>query len=273
MTAVPPDDQIDLDLGDVPPADPTRNWYAMQRGWMEHPIFRKERYTRREAWCWLIEHACWRETPFNNNGVAFVLARGELCTSLRDLAKAWRWSKSGVERFISCLKHAAMIGTRTGTGRMVIKVVNYSRFQPTPSSVTGTPTGTPTGTAPGQERDIKEEGKKERTTTKEPTYTPPGGDAAVDSRNDKGRQYAFEGNLIRLTQTDFDRWQESYHAIPDLRAELQSLDDFYHQELAGDARKKWYHRASTVLGKKHQSYLAEQQQRREESRNPLWDQI
>lgn len=67
-------------------------------------------------------------------------------------------------------------------------------------------------------------------------------------------EYAFEGRVIRLTTKDFLRWRRAYPAVPDLRAELQSLDDYYTHNL--DDRSKWFCRASTALKKANTRALA-----------------
>ena len=69
--------------------------------------------------------------------------------------------------------------------------------------------------------------------------------------------YAFAGKIIRLTQANFDTWAVAYPNI-DLRAQLQSLDDWYDCNLTGDTRKKWYERCSQALAKKNERARAEQ---------------
>lgn len=70
------------------------------------------------------------------------------------------------------------------------------------------------------------------------------------------KAYRFQGKVIRLTQADFDKWAETYHAIPDLVAELQSIDDWCDANLKGEQRRKWFHRVSAMLGRKHQEATA-----------------
>jgi uncharacterized protein YdaU (DUF1376 family) len=72
------------------------------------------------------------------------------------------------------------------------------------------------------------------------------------------KTYAFSGKLIRLTQADFDQWQASYSAITDLRAQLQSDDDYYDRTLTGKARADWFRRESQKLCNLHQKLLAGQ---------------
>lgn len=67
--------------------------------------------------------------------------------------------------------------------------------------------------------------------------------------------YAFEGRVIRLTQKDLNLWRRAYSAIPDIEAELQSLDDFYYEQ-PPDERKRWFIRCSRALGKFHQRLMS-----------------
>lgn len=67
--------------------------------------------------------------------------------------------------------------------------------------------------------------------------------------------YAFEGRVIRLTQKDLNLWRRAYSAIPDIEAELQSLDDFYYEQ-PPDERKRWFIRCSRALDKFHQRLMS-----------------
>lgn len=84
--------------------------------------------------------------------------------------------------------------------------------------------------------------------------------ALPDAEPGKKREYEFEGRTIRLNRADFDRWRVAYHAIPDLRAELQSLDDWLQGPNVSDAKRKgWFNGISALLGRKHAEGLAAQQ--------------
>lgn len=68
--------------------------------------------------------------------------------------------------------------------------------------------------------------------------------------------FAFVGRTIRLRQSDFDTWQRAFHAIPDLAAELVSLDAWF--DGPGSAKRKdWFQVVAGSLAKKHQAYLRE----------------
>ena len=66
---------------------------------------------------------------------------------------------------------------------------------------------------------------------------------------DAPTSFAFVGRVIRLNVSDFDRWRKSYHAIPDLMAELTKADDHYAENPPKDG--KWFFPVSRWLEKAH----------------------
>jgi two-component sensor histidine kinase len=84
-----------------------------------------------------------------------------------------------------------------------------------------------------------------------------------DTKKDTKNNYAFAGQIIRLTQANFDTWAKAYPLI-DLRAQLQALDDYYDNHLTGGDRNKWFARCSQALAKKNERARAGQGQQREE---------
>lgn len=68
--------------------------------------------------------------------------------------------------------------------------------------------------------------------------------------------YAFQGEVIKLKASDFDKWRKSFNAIPDLQAELTSLDAWLGTQALPE-RKKWFHIVAGSLAKKHQRILTE----------------
>lgn len=82
-------------------------------------------------------------------------------------------------------------------------------------------------------------------TENNPPNPPEGGNA----------EYAFFGKVIRLVPRDLDTWRRVYHAIPDIEAELFSLDAWLLSQ--PDKQKDWFHRVSGNLNRKHQESLRE----------------
>jgi hypothetical protein len=58
-----------------------------------------------------------------------LIARGELCHSVRYLARAWQWSTNRVLRFLAELQTDHSIETRTETGQTIISLCNYDTYQ------------------------------------------------------------------------------------------------------------------------------------------------
>lgn len=110
---------------------------TMHRDAFDHPLLRDG--DRFRAWFWMVAKACWKQTPFDIGGRIVTLQRGQFCCSVRELADTWGWSKSAVDRFLTRLKTERMIGTDAGTGRLVITILNYSKYQDVYEDA-GTPT-------------------------------------------------------------------------------------------------------------------------------------
>lgn len=128
---------------------------------MDHPVFGREPFTRAMAWCWLIEHAAWRDTIQSVGRHNVRVQRGQIAVAVRYLAEAWQWSKSSVDRFLTRLETGTMIGTHAGTQYSIITICNYDKYQ-ADCDLGGTRVGTGSGTRAGHERDKEEEGKKGR---------------------------------------------------------------------------------------------------------------
>lgn len=209
--------------------------YRMQRGWMENPAFRHEPYTRAQAWCFLIEKAAWKDRIQAMGNESVSVQRGEYAASLRFLAERWKWSKSKVDTFLNRLESEKMLkrtcsktGTLTGTPLTVISLCNYEKYQA--SADNG---GTPTGTRPGQHRDS--------------TGT---NDKKEERKEEKNRgPYAFEGRVIKLTESDFTRWEQAYKNIPNLRAQLESRDAWLSGQ-PDSAQKTWFRSTAAWLANK-----------------------
>ena len=112
--------------------------FSVSRSIWTSDLFAKEPFTEREAWIWMISSAVWRDKTTRVGHYIIELERGQLCYSIRFLAKAWGWSKSKVDRYLKRLetmdatrsKIGTPIGTASGTPPMVITICNYNEYQP-----------------------------------------------------------------------------------------------------------------------------------------------
>lgn len=122
--------------------------------------FKKEPFTEREAFMWIIMDASYKAREKRIGNVVVQLERGQLATSVRFMCEAWDWSKSRVDRFLKRLEKRDMIGTDSGTGINVITVCKYDDYQNKPSS-SGTPNRSnrdTSGTPAGHQRDKPNKG-------------------------------------------------------------------------------------------------------------------
>ena len=130
--------------------------FSVSRSIWTSDLFAREPFTEREAWIWMISSAVWRDKTTRVGHYIIELERGQLCYSIRFLAKAWGWSKSRVDRYLkrletmnaTCSKIGTPIGTGAGTPPMVITICNYNEYQLTPEKAGHTP-----GQSTGQKRD------------------------------------------------------------------------------------------------------------------------
>lgn len=116
-------------------------YIAIQRGLLEHPVFKKEPFTEREAWIWLIEEAAWKPKTVRIGDGLFSLKRGELVHACRYMAKAWRWHHLRVWRFLQRLEKCSMIETLAERDATHITICNYDKYQ-SPRNADETPSET-----------------------------------------------------------------------------------------------------------------------------------
>lgn len=67
---------------------------------------------------------------------------------------------------------------------------------------------------------------------------------------------AFVGKVIRLTAEDYERWKTTFHAVPDMHAELTAADAHYADKPPKDG--KWFFPVSSWLKRAHEQALAKQ---------------
>jgi len=213
------------------------------------------------AFVYLILKAAWKPVVVTYKRHAFDLDRGQLTISLRDMAADLEWSKSRADRFIALLERVGKIAisspkmrdsreTLPGTpvaqsvGHLppVITICKYDEYQ-SPSNKGETPQGSTLG----QQRDTTRDTEQINNKNKEKKE---GGGAAEAAT----REYAFAGRTIRLNRRDFDTWRQTYHAIPDIAAELMSLDAWFEGQPEAK-RRGWFHTTSGALNRKHQEIL------------------
>lgn len=103
--------------------------YVIARAAWDHPLFKPERFTEREAWMWLISSCVWKPKRIRVGNSVVSLVRGQCAFSLRFMATKWRWSEPKVRRFLNKLKTDAMVLVDTTQQVTQITVCNYDKYQ------------------------------------------------------------------------------------------------------------------------------------------------
>jgi hypothetical protein len=216
-------------------------WYRMRRGWQSHDFFPPEPFTEREAWEWLIGNAAWKSTTRRGGkGDLIPIDRGQLHVSDRSLAAAWQWDKKHVRRFLDRLFRGEMLDQQKDQSGTVLTVRNYEVYQDTAATA-----GPSEGPVKGPTRDQRGTTQEERKEKKEE-----GGPKEAASAG-----HAFAGKTVRLNAADLELWKQTYHGIPDIRAELAGIDAWFQRQ--DDAtRRAWFHRTPQMLNRKHQEAIA-----------------
>lgn len=106
-----------------------RGVFAVDRGIFDHPSFRPQPFTDREAFMWMVAEASYRPRRVRVGSASIDLSRGQLAHSLRFMAGKWRWSEPAVRRFLDRLKTDAVIDADTDAGATRITICNYDRYQ------------------------------------------------------------------------------------------------------------------------------------------------
>lgn len=122
-----------------------RDWFAVERRVFEDPMFAKERFSRRDAWLWLIANAAKKDHHARLPCGVVALKRGDVIVARKHLAEVWRWSESEVRTFISQLVEANRLNLRQSNGHHpnVAALKNYGLYQP--SAAGPSPVKSPVG--------------------------------------------------------------------------------------------------------------------------------
>lgn len=107
---------------------------ALDRGFYNcpdnHPAFKNEPFTEREAWVWMLGEAAFEACERRVGRTKFRLERGQFAAATRFMAARWQWSEARVRRFLERLKtKERMIDARADADATVITVCNYDDYQ------------------------------------------------------------------------------------------------------------------------------------------------
>lgn len=99
----------------------------MQENW----VWKKKPFSWGQAWIDLLIRTSWIDSTMFSDHFAKSLKvrRGEIICSIRGLAFAWGWSRSGTERFLRRCQQAGQIKATSEGTYTRIKILNWSKLQ------------------------------------------------------------------------------------------------------------------------------------------------
>lgn len=131
-----------------------KGFIILARSIFDHWLWNdKEPYCHRAAWIDLLLLASHDEHQYGKNGSFRVIQRGQIHTSISNLASRWRWSENKVRRFLRTLMCDNMCTLDSSTGGTLITLVNYGKIQDawrTDGSTNGSTDGSTGGRVDGR---------------------------------------------------------------------------------------------------------------------------
>ena len=101
----------------------------ISRKFFENPFWSEDRvFSKCEAWLDLIQTARIEQSNAIINGKVIELQRGELCASIRFLAKRWTWGEQKIRTYLKMLSDLGMITSRQHRGETIVTLVNYGFY-------------------------------------------------------------------------------------------------------------------------------------------------
>lgn len=107
---------------------------TIERKLWDHPLFKPEPMTEREAWMWMIAQAAWSGTRHRVGNELVEVPRGSFMATLREMQSVFMWkSDKRVRTFLKMLEAEGMIGRTTVGSRNAPKthvtICKYEEYQ------------------------------------------------------------------------------------------------------------------------------------------------
>lgn len=116
------------DAQDESGSDQVNGWVSVSRKMVEHPLFEGDAQ-RIGVWVWMLMTAAWKDTRQKANGKTVEVKRGQLLTSYRQMSRATGASVKTLRTLVRELSDEGAVGTDKGTGRLLITICNYEKYQ------------------------------------------------------------------------------------------------------------------------------------------------
>ena len=205
-----------------------KGFIKLPRHIIEDSHYFSEPFTRTQAWVDLIILANYQDTTALVRGVKIVVKRGQVCRSITELAKRWKWSRNRVMRFTEGLVDAERVHVQKSPIVNVYTIRDYEEYQgngatdeATNRSTSGTTDGATRNPLSTKDMDAITDpgGAVQRTNIRTGNRTP---DAArLKNKRKKEEKNNIPPNPLFEGRTDNDKTDNSDKG----QQELQTLDE------------------------------------------------
>ena len=138
----------------------SEGWIKLHRQIQEHDFWKKEIFSRGQAWIDLLLLANHKNGYIRVRGIRIEVGRGKIGWSIISLAHRWHWSRGKAKRFLDELETDQQIVQQGNTVSSLIIVVNYNKYQ-----FDSTADGTADGQQTVQQTDTNKNNKNEKNTS------------------------------------------------------------------------------------------------------------
>lgn len=205
-----------------------KGFIKLPRHIIEDSHYFSEPFTRTQAWVDLIILANYQDTTALVRGVKIVVKRGQVCRSITELAKRWKWSRNRVMRFTEGLVDAERLHVQKLPIVNVYTIRDYEEYQgngaaneATNRSTSGTIDGATRNPLSTKDMDAITDpgGAVQRTNIRTGNRTPDG--ARLKNKRKKEEKNNIPPNPLFEGRTDYDKTDNSDKG----QQELQTLDE------------------------------------------------
>lgn len=234
-----------------------KGFIKLPRQIIEDTHYFSEPFTRTQAWVDLIILANYQDTTALVRGVKIVVKRGQVCRSITELAKRWKWSRNRVMRFTEGLVDAERLHVQKLPIVNVYTIRDYEEYQgngatdeATNRSTSGTTDGATRNPLSTKDMDAITDpgGAVQRTNIRTGNRTP---DAArLKNKRKKEEKNNIPPNPLFEGRTDYDKTDNSDKGQQELQTlyeDNSSFDRFWnlYDKKVGRAKcEKFFHNLS-----------------------------
>ena len=205
-----------------------KGFIKLPRQIIEDTHYFSEPFTRTQAWVDLIILANYQDTTALVRGVKIVVKRGQVCRSITELAKRWKWSRNKVIRFMNELVDASKVTVQNCSVVNIYNIEGYETYQGN-RATDGVTNGATDGATNGATRNplstkdmdaiTDPGGAVQRTNIRTGNRTPDG--ARLKNKRKKEEKNNIPPNPLFEGRTDYDKTDNSDKG----QQELQTLDE------------------------------------------------